>query len=459
VSQRMSRGMGGIFITTVVGLALAACGPAVADRDGEGEPRETGSTGAALAGPFEYPVDGQVIDYEGDYLLKAALISGATGYLVGMFQNGVLQYENYRDSGSLSRDVAVLRGSTHRTRLLPNIPTVVTVRGLVNGQWTAMQQITITLRPRSETVKVLELKYFPLDASGNLDAAETGITATLAQIRTTVNGLSSGTEQSLEQGSTYVKQQGIGAYLSYQKVATYELLEKVPRSAQFPPFGDHFAMLNRFNICNYVDVQGVRDVWVWMYHTNSVAPIESNMSMGTTSAAWYNHGTYGDISNSYQQNDLPRCVNTYVVYNFNYGRGVAEAIHDYGHQQERLLSYADSTMFGQFVNPFGPGTGTRACGNVHNPPNSTADYDYANATAVTSRCSDWRPDGTGAAESVSCAKWGCTGDPQRGFLVWWFQRIPGRGNALAKNGVRLRNWNELIWDFDKAMRFGRRLTE
>jgi hypothetical protein len=82
------RGTGGIFITTAVGLAFTTCGPAVADRDDEGEPRKTGSTGVALAGPFEYPVDGQVIDYEGDYLLKAALISGVTEHLVGMFRGG-----------------------------------------------------------------------------------------------------------------------------------------------------------------------------------------------------------------------------------------------------------------------------------------------------------------------------------------------------------------------------------
>ena len=51
--------------------------------------------------------------------------------------------------------------------------------------------------------------------------------------RSTVNQLSSGTEQSLEQGSIYVKQPSIGAYLDYQKVATYEYLAPVPRSTQF----------------------------------------------------------------------------------------------------------------------------------------------------------------------------------------------------------------------------------
>jgi len=415
---------------------------------------------SAQTGPFEYPVNGQSIDFEGSYLVRAAPISGASGYLIGMFQNGVLKYENYRDAGSLSRDVGLHRGNPHRVRLLPNIPTTLTVRGLVNGQWTAMYQITIDLKPRKAPVKVLELKYFPLDANGNLDSVETRVTATLSQIRTKVSQLSSGLEQGMELASTYVKQQGIGGYLDYQKVASFEYLEAVPRSTQFPPFANHFTMLNRVNICNYVDNLGVRDVWIWMYHTDVVAPNESNMSMGRVSSSWFNHGTYGDISNSYQQNDLPVCNNTYVVYNFSYERQVAEAIHNYGHQQERLLNYADSTLFSQWVNPYGSGVGsTRACGNVHNPPNSTSDYNYANTTLVTSRCSDWRPDGTGATESVSCSKWTCTGDSQKAFLTWWFQRIPGRGTTLVRNGVRLRNWNEFLADFDKAIRDGRRLTE
>ena len=89
-------------------------------------------------------------------------------------------------------------------------------------------------------------------------------------------------------------------------------------------------MLNSLDVCHYVDVLGVKEVWVWMYHTGSIGPIESNMAMGRMSQAYWNHGTYGDVSNSYQQNDLPVCNRTYTVYDYNYGRDIGESLEDHG---------------------------------------------------------------------------------------------------------------------------------
>jgi hypothetical protein len=134
-----------LLLTVVLaGFLLASLGP-----------RHTPGTAAAAAtlgpaqGPFVYPVDGQSIDFEGAYMFKAAPISGATGYLIGLFQNGVLQVENYRDYGTLNQEFAIWPGDPMRSRLLPNISTTVTVRGLINGQWTDLRQITIYLVPRN----------------------------------------------------------------------------------------------------------------------------------------------------------------------------------------------------------------------------------------------------------------------------------------------------------------------
>lgn len=398
---------------------------------------------------FVYPTNGQVLDYEGSYMFKVTPVQGASGYLFGFFQDGQMIYENYADDQTLSPDgeFALHRGNPHRLAFDPNLPTKVMARALVDNQWTNASEITITLVPRKAVVKVLDLRYFPLDANGDLDFSETSYSATLAQIRSRVDTLAAGTEAGLEAGTVYVNDTTAEPYIDYQVVASHELLTPVPPSASFPPFGDHFAMLGDVDICDYVDGQGVRDVWVWMYHTNAIVPIESNMAMGTTSSSLYNQGAYGDISNSYLHNDLPVCQNTYVVYDFNYTRGVDTMLHNYGHQRERLMAWADAALFGEFVD---------ACGNTHIPPNASTDYAYEVPTSVSTDCSDWRPEGGGAVQSVSCADWSCT---EQSYHTWWFQRLLGRGNNLPKNGVRLRNWNELLADFDKAALDGRRLTE
>lgn len=448
-----------VFVSAVcVGLALASAGTAfgAASSAGLGV-----SSSLASVPPFVYPGEGQAIDFEGDYMFKASPIPGSTKYLIGLFQNGVLQVENLRDYGTEQADFTIRRGDTSRTRLRPDIPTTVMVRGKVNGSWTESRQITVRLVPRQTQVKVLELRYFPLDAVGNIDQGETGICCTpLAKMRERVDGLSSGTEAALENSTRSARVPTQAPYIDYVKMSTQEITQRVPRSSQFPGRPDNYQILNPRNICDWVDNKGVRDVWIWMYHTAAVAPDESNMSMGSRSSAFFNYGSYGDISNSAHVDDLPKCVSTYVVYQFNYASGVENAVHNYGHQRENLYQWADRTMFERWEKPYGPSvSGTRACGNIHFPPNAAVDYAYATVASVPSNCSDWRPDGSGTVAQVGCASWGCTGNPHLQYAVWWAQRMPGRGTSLAFNGVRLRNWHELPADFDKAAALGRELTE
>lgn len=456
------------FISTTVGTVpsgVTAGTYAVCFLSTVGEPTATGAVAFTITPPasdaFVSPADGQAIDFEGDYIFKASPIAGSDAYLIGLFQNGILQIENLRDYGSLESDFSIPRGDTLRTRLLPDVPTKVTVRGRINGAWTDAREITIPLVPRRTQVNVLELRFFPLTDAGMVDPAETDICCVpLVEMRSRVDDLAATTERALEDSAISRRVPSQGAYIDYVAVGSVELTQPVPRSTAFPGYADHDAMLNPRSICDWVDNKGVRDVWVWMYHTNSLAPIESNMAMGLRSSAFFNHGTYGDISNSYQRDDLPVCQSTYVVYQFNYGRGASSAVHNYGHQRERLFSWADEPLFSEFVNPYGAsGAGVRACGNVHYPPNAATEYGYDNMTTVPSRCSDWRPDGSGASTLVGCDAWGCSVDPELQYLVWWAQRAPGRGTTFAFGGVRVRNWNELLADFDTAAALGPRLTE
>lgn len=308
-------------------------------------------------------------------------------------------------------------------------------------------------------VPILELKFFPLDPSGNLDASETEITSTLPAIRTRVQTMSQDTLNALNRSTVYVKDPSAQSSIAYSIYETREFLIPVPKTSSFGGTkADHIKILGELNVCNFVDNLGVKEVWIWMYHTGQVAPVESNMSMGQVSRPFWTHSTHGDISNSGGVNDLPICQKTYTVYDYNYGRGPGEAVHNRGHQLERLFGFADDYLFRNlFSRPIGQTGGVvNGCGNTHFPVNGQSDYDYANTLQVLTNCSDWHPDGSGSVETVNVNAWNTINDPQLGWLVWWMQRMPGRGNNLVYNGRPLRNWWELMGDFDAAMALGGR---
>jgi len=94
---------------------------------------------------FVYPVDGQVLDYEGSYLFKVKPVPSAEGFLWGFFQNGEMVWENYRDEGILSGDeYGIHPGTLAHSKFIPG-PVEVWVRASIDGQWTDAAVITIHL--------------------------------------------------------------------------------------------------------------------------------------------------------------------------------------------------------------------------------------------------------------------------------------------------------------------------
>ncbi len=214
---------------------------------------------------------------------------------------------------------------------------------------------------------------------------------------------------------------------------------------------DYNKILSDLNICNYVENQGAKEVWIWGYHYGNLEPAESNMA-----------GPYGDISNSERIGDMPTCTKTYTLYNYNYGRGLGEALENHTHQIEAVLNYIDYDLFwNKFVNPYGETTGVNHCGWTHMPPNTKAGYDWRNETQLLSDCEDWKPGGTGTTKMVSCATWyggACLEDSGTKFKIWWMQNIPGKNNNLTYNEKQLKNWWDFIGDFDRAIQSGKTLT-
>jgi len=197
------------------------------------------------------------------------------------------------------------------------------------------------------------------------------------------------------------------------------------------------------------------------------------MSMSNAARAFWNRDGYGDVSNSYQYNDLSVCNHTYTLFHYNYDRGLGEAVEDHLHQLERLFQYLDNynqpaNLPGQslFWNLFvGAEDGqsrltSPGCGWTHYPPNGTQDYDWYNQNSVQSDCMDWKPDRSGQKSLISCSTWnGCQADQGVKFKIWWMQNIPGLNNGLTFRGKSLKNWWKAVYDFEGMLLEGEGLLQ
>lgn len=96
-----------------------------------------------------YPGDGHTLDLEGAYMFKVKLVAGATGYLFGLFQDGTMVYENWRDNQTLSPngEFALWEDNPAHAKFHAGAVRVM-VRASINGSWSDARTINITLRSR-----------------------------------------------------------------------------------------------------------------------------------------------------------------------------------------------------------------------------------------------------------------------------------------------------------------------
>ncbi len=287
-------------------------------------------------------------------------------------------------------------------------------------------------------VPVLEIRYFPLTKDGkHLDLAVTSnVGEPLEVIRAKCDRLTRETMEALEQGSRFraYNKADSRPSLDYTIVDTVEYLEAVPHDPKKPGFSDYHKILARANIRDYVMNKGVKEVWIWGYHSPQLAPWESNLS-----------SPHGDISNSDRDaGDLPVLPRSYTVYHYNYQRQTSEAVHNHIHQIEALMRHYGGELWTRFEGK----PGAWRCGNCHFPPNGRKDYDWDNKEYVMSDIEDWKPDGFGQMKKLNCDRWG--GDSLRWF-VYWMQSMPGKDNGLASQGRKLTNWWIYMGDYDAAV--------
>ena len=135
----------------------------------------------------------------------------------------------------------------------------------------------------------------------------------------------------------------------------------------------------------------------------------------------------------------------FVIMAYNYGRGLSEMLHSYGHRAEGHLSHAlrnvpeRDNLWRRFLRHDLVTPGMAELGNVHFPPNGVFDADYRNQHKVQSNADDWYhyPWLTGDRfRKINCEEWSTN---NRLYLLWWFRHMPhiaGYCDGIAHNWWR-----------------------
>jgi len=224
-----------------------------------------------------------------------------------------------------------------------------------------------------------------------------------------------------------------------------------------PDSADYNAILKTFNVAERIDKNEFDEVWVMSSPYTGLW----ESTMAGRGAYWCNSEPLAGV----QTNRL------FVVMGFNYERDEAEMIHDWGHRTESVLNH----VYGEWNNKTPKTAWDRfslagkdadadkpaGAGNCHFPPNGIKDYDYASDTKRLSNADDWLtyPKLTGKSALVDKDNWGDVPFPvtdsrkrggkidyQRGYLKWWFGRVPhAKGRASDGN---LNNWWPYIADLN-----------
>lgn len=317
--------------------------------------------------------------------------------------------------------------------------------------------------PKQFSIPVLVLGFFPTNGP-LVDVKMTGDWGeSLEKTREKTRRQTGEVIRALEEGSRFRGYLNSNAppALKYTVAATREFLEPLPTFAKTghkTPMTDYRRILNSVGSKDWVETQGVKEVWIWGYHGGKVDLWESNMS-----------SPFGDASNSDQDpNDLPVHSRTYTVYHYNYQRGTSEAVEDHMHQIEAVLNHVDGRhrtprgqwpellFWGKFVGSDRTHKIVRpGCGWAHYPPNGERDYDWANPRYVETDMDDWKPDGTGRTTRMNCERW--QGISLQWF-IYWMQHLPGPENGLSFRDKPLNNWWVFIGDYDFAMQNGLKLA-
>ncbi len=342
-------------------------------------------------------------------------------------------------------------------------------------------------------VPVLVIRYFATADGVNLDTTISPDfwwlnPLTLAQLDADVLAMNRRAKFTLEQGSRFRAYNDPQARpsLGYRVVDQITVYEQTPPGKivgydQGDPLweADWFTIFDRLDVLHYVEDLGVKEIWVWTGGLGRWPSFDPGLhDVADFRGGWESNMSSplsGDISNSNRDpSDLPVYDKSYVVYGYNFRRSQAEAVHDHGHQLESQFAWVNERQDGnadlfwkQWRGQDQDGNKvTGRCGDTHSPPNTLADYDYENQTAVLSDIADWTVDGSGTFAPVNVDTWGSLVWPwpdgvmdfsqrvETQWYIYWMMSMPGHDNGLAYGSESLSNWWEFIGAWDQAVAAG-----
>ena len=205
---------------------------------------------------------------------------------------------------------------------------------------------------------------------------------------------------------------------------------------------DYGGMVDYYNLDEKRNNGQIHEVWVYtfpfggMYESRLVGP----------NGFWCNSPPLAHPGLNYL---LP-------VMGWNYERGVAEALHSYGHRVESVIwhvygrwdpttSEPNNWELFTWIDMEHPGHAH--VGNVHFPPNGQSDYDYSNTRYVTCYADNWKryPYILDEHRNLNCSEWNCN---QRDYMKWWFHHLPRYAGVYE--GI-LNNWWHYVVKYEEAV--------
>jgi hypothetical protein len=170
----------------------------------------------------------------------------------------------------------------------------------------------------SYNMGVLVIKYFPLAANGkDIDITVTGdVGQPYSTIKQKTDSITQNLLNLIPKSTKYLGyvNPNAPASINLNLVDTKEYTQAVPMVFDGSRKPDYYKIMNDHNICNYVDNQNVRYVFLWAYqgpeYPGSRLVPYLNISESKMS------GPFGDISNSNREDNMPKCQNTYRVFTF-----------------------------------------------------------------------------------------------------------------------------------------------
>ena len=214
---------------------------------------------------------------------------------------------------------------------------------------------------------------------------------------------------------------------------------------------DYNGLLAAHDFCASSNTHQIDEVWV--YSMPFTGMYESRLT--GEGAFWYN-------SPPLDSND---CIDQLPIMGFNYERGLAEAMHSFGHRVESAMTHTfgrwnydaeEKNDWEKFTSYDKVTPGQAHIGNIHFPLNARYDYDYSWFFPVESYEENWYryPFLFDKHQLVGCKQWNFY---ELGYMSFWFRRLP---NSTCKNrdGI-LNNWWTYIVDYNEGKALERHTSD